>query len=300
MSADYTTTGLLAKMKRRGFIPAGCGLTTSDLLQVLTGELRNYIPAFLKGIREEFIIAEMSIPVTGASVPVPVRACGIALRTIGWTRSDGTIAPLTRVEPERRGDFGLSGEPSGFMFRGNNCILVPAAISGTLVVSYQQRPGELVLPTSCAIVNGGGPGNLVVDAGFPAEWDDTMLYDVVSSAPNFGLQAMDLAGEPAGTTFIPSVSAATANVTATSYICRATETCVPQIPLECFDLLAQAAAVEIAQSTGSTRLAALREGLEGKDGRGGLRAQVAMILSPRSDGNARVIVNRSRLGRRGL
>ena len=51
MSADYTTIGLLANMKRRGFIPAGCGLTTSDLLQILTSELRNYIPAFLKGIR---------------------------------------------------------------------------------------------------------------------------------------------------------------------------------------------------------------------------------------------------------
>ncbi len=57
------------------------------------------------------------------------------------------------------------------------------------------------------------------------------------------------------------------------------------------DLLAQATAYKIAQATGSKRTDSIKAGLED------LRAQMTQILSPRSDGSARVIVSKSRVGR---
>lgn len=281
-------------MKRRGFIPSGSGLDTSDILQILTEQLRNYIPAFLKGLREEFIIKQLSVTVTSGTVPIPVRACGVALRTIGWTCADGTVRPLTRIEPERRQDWPASGgEPQGYMFQGNNVILFPPASAGTLVVSYQQRPGELVATTDVGAITAidAGTRTLTFDS-LPSTFTDAKVYDIVSSAPNFDLLGLDVSVDAATATTLQLTEAIPAGVFEGNYVCLATETCVPQLPLECFDLLAQAAAVEIAQSTGSSRLQALKDGL--KD----LREQVAMILSPRSDGSARVIVNRSGIGRR--
>lgn len=298
MSADYTTSGLIADTKLRGFFGSGDGLTSSRLLKVLTGQLRNYIPAFLKGLREEFLVAELSIAVTSAVVRVPVRACGVALRTVGWRESSGEVRQLTRIEPESRAAWAVSGtSPQGFMFRGNDCILVPAVTSGTLVVAYQQRGGELVLPTDCAKVYAYSSSTALIVDNLPSSIIAGTVVDIVSGAPNFRMIAMDaavasVADGPGGGQFTVDLESLPTGIVRGDFVSLATETCVPQIPLECFDLLCQAAAVEVAQSTGSSRIEAIKAGL--KD----LRADVSMILSPRADSNSRIIVSRSRLGRR--
>lgn len=292
MSVDYTTVGLIANCKRRASLPAGSGFTDNDFLQVLSEQLRNYIPAFLKGIREEFIIAELEISVTSATVPIPERACGAALRTIAWKLSDGTRRNLPRIEPERRNDFGPTGnEPLGYMFQGNNVILLPAVTAGTLVVSYQQRPGQLVLPTSCGLVAQLDDAYTLSFASLPANFTDARVYDIVDPRANFKLFGMDLAVNSATATTLEFTNPVPAGVFEGCYVCLAQETPIPQTPPEVHDLLAQAAAWEIATSTGSTRKDAIREALKE------LRAQVTTLLSPRSDGSARVVVTRSRLGR---
>lgn len=292
MSVDYTTIGLVANCKRRASLPAGSGFTTNDFLQVLSEQLRNYIPAFLKGIREEFIIAELEVAVTSATVPIPVRACGAALRTIAWQVSDGTRRNLPRIEPERRNDFQATGnEPLGYMFQGNNVILLPAATTGTLVVSYQQRPGQLVLPTSCAVVTGVDDAYTLTFDSVPSNIVDSEFMDIVACRPNFKLLGMDLSVNTVTSTTIEFTAPYPTGILPGDFVCLAGETPIPQVPYEVHDLLAQAAAWEIATATGSTRKDAIKDAL--KD----LREQVTMLLSPRSDGSARVIVNRSRLGR---
>lgn len=293
MSVDYTTVGLIANTRRRASLPEGSGFTDNDFLQVLSEQLRNYIPAFLKGIREEFIIAQASAAVTAATVPIPTRACGAALRTIAWTMSDGTLRDLARIEPERRNDYGSStGEPVGYVFQGNNIILVPAATSGTLVVSYQQRPGQLVLPTSCGAITGIDVGtNTLTFDSLPSTFLDSEVYDLVASRPNFTLRGLDLSVDNITSTTMEFTDALPAGILPGDFVCLATETPIPQIPHEAHDLLAQAAAYNIAASTGSTRTEAIAKALKE------LQEQLTMLLSPRSDGSARVIVSRSRLGR---
>lgn len=298
MSVDYTTVGLIANCKRRASLPAGSGFTDNDFLQVLSEQLRNYIPAFLKGIREEFIIAQASATVTSATVPLPARACGAALRTVSWTMPDGSLRDLPRVEPERRHEYGVDGsEPRGYMFQGNNVILLPAVTSGTLVVSYQQRPGQLVLPTSCGTVATLEDAYTLGFSSLPADFTDARVYDIVEPVANFKLFGMDLAvnnvthnSDPTPS-YVEFTDTVPSGVYEGCYVCLAGETPIPQIPYEVHDLLAQAAAYNIAASTGSTRTGAIKEAL--KD----LREQVTTLLSPRSDGSARVAVSRSRIGR---
>lgn len=291
MSVDYTTVGLIANCKRRASLPAGTGYTDNDFLQVLSEQLRNYIPAFLKGIREEFIIAEAQTSITAATVPLPPRACGAALRTIEWLLSDGTRRPLPRIEPERRGGYTSGSEPLGYVFQGNNVLLVPPVTTGTLVVSYQQRPGQLVLPTSCAEVVGIEDDFTLSFDSVPAEFLDSELYDIVACRPNFGSVGIDLSVNNITATTIEFTSAFPSGVLPGDFVCIATETPIAQVPYEVHDLLAQAAAYAIAASTGSTRTSAIKDALKE------LRDEVTMLLSPRSDGSARVVVSRSRLGR---
>jgi len=295
MAVDYTTTALVASAKRRGFIPAGSGLSTSDILQILTEELRNYIPAFLKGIREEYLVAELEIEVTSPVVQAPTRAVGAAFRAVGWAADGNSYPrPLSRIEPERMSGHALTaGEPSGYVFRGNTIILVPGVSSGTIVLAYQQRPGQLVLPSDCAEVTA-ILGSTVTVAAKPTAFDDDTVFDFVSAAPNFTATALDYNADGLEAVWtgndVVLTAAGAALLSVGDYLCAAGETPIPQIPIEVHDLLAQAGALKMAQAQGSSRLDAIAQGLAD------LRAQLTVILSPRSDGSARPIISRSRIG----
>lgn len=304
MAADFTTVGLVKNTKRRGFIPTGSGLDTSDLLNVLSEQLRNYIPAFLKGLREEYLIASLAIPVTSATVAAPQRAVGAALRTVKWTGNDGTKRQLPRIEPERRQDYALTDNcPAAYMFEGNNLILVPAVASGTLVLAYQQRPGQLVLPSDCGAITAIDTGTRTLSfASLPKSFVDSLLYDFIpgnlgnrpSTGNNFAAVALDAAVNSVTRSPFSMVLAATipSGLRVGDYVCISEETCIPQLPIEIHDLLAQVAAYQVASDTGSTRLVSIQDALTK------LEKQLTTILSPRNDGSARVIVNRSGIGRR--
>lgn len=294
MSADYTTTGLIANAKRRGAIPVGSGLTTSELLQVLSEQLRTYIPAFLKNIREEYIIATLSIAVTSGTVAAPRRAVGAAFRSLQWTLSDGTLKPLVRIEPERRSNYALTGEPVGYVFQGNNILLVPAPTSGTVVLGYQQRPGQLVLSTSCAVFTTASSTTARNCTAIPASIVAGAVVDLVSTTPNFKLLAMDMVISSVVSGLVTFTTALPSDLAAGDYLALAHETPIPQMPFELFDLLAQATAFQVASDTGSTRLPAIEKALKR------LEEQMTTLLSPRSDGSARPIISKSRLGYRGL
>lgn len=292
MSVDYTTIGLLRNAKRRGFLPTGSGLDSSALLEVLSEQLRNYIPAFLKGLREEYLVASLSIAITSATVPVPARAVGAALRTAKWTGTDGAKRQISRIEPERRQDYELTGScPSAYYFEGNNLILVPAVTSGTLVLAYQQRPGQLVLPSACALITGINTGThtLAFDS-VPSTFLDSELYDFVPPRGNFTAIQIDTSVDSVTSTTMVLTDAVPTGLHVGDYVCLAGETCIPQLPSELHDLLAQAAAYQVASDTGSTRLPSISDALAR------LEKQLSVILSPRNDGSARAIVNRSSLG----
>ncbi len=238
-------------------------------------------------------VATVSLAVTSAPIPAPARAVGAAFRTVSWVCADGSLRQLPRIEPERRNGYALTaGEPQGYMFRGNDILLVPTVSAGTVVLAYQQRPGQLVLTSDCARltvnedvtswnVNAIPPG-IVVGS----------IIDIVSGSPNFTLKAMDLvvtvaAGGVIGTdpVLLPT------DLAAGDYICLAGETCIPQLPLELHDLLAQAGAYQIASDTGSARIGTIKDSLKE------LREQLSVILAPRSDGSSRPIISTSNLGR---
>lgn len=289
MAVDYTTVALVASAKRRGFIPAGSGLSSSEILQILSEEMRNYIPAFLKGLREEYLVAKLEIPVTSGTVAAPPRAVGAAFRGVAWAQPNGNYPrPLNRIEPERvSGYVTADSQPSGYVLEGNNLLLVPGVTSGTVVLSYQQRPGQLVWPTACGLITAlDAETDRVTFASTPSAFVDGVAVDVVPGTPNFSPLALDIELRDVGAG--PNTWALAGfprGLAIGDYVCLAGETPIPPLPTEVHDLLAQAGALKIAQATGSSRLDAIKTGLAD------LREQLAVILSPRSDGSGRPIVS---------
>jgi hypothetical protein len=289
---DFTTTALVAGVKRRGFLSGGSGLSSGEILQYASDELRTGIPAFLKSIREEYIIASVDIAVSSALVDVPARAVGAALRTIGMLQTDGRVLSLDRIEPENAdGLTGQTGTPTGYVFRGNQVELLPAPTSGTLRLTYQQRPGQLVLPSACARVTGTDDSFTLTVASVPSTMTAGVLCDLVSGTPNFVASALDLEIVAVTTTTIEFTSIIDTLFSVGDFVCLAGETCIPQVPTEVHDLLAQATAAAVADAQGSQRLDSINKKLEK------LREETRLILSPRSDGSARPVVSRSRVGR---
>lgn len=290
--SDFTTNALVASILRRGALPQGTGLSKSDILQRATEELRGTMVAWLKGLREELIIAPLQINATTLIQPIPPRAAGAAFRTIQF-QNNTTQGPfnLPRVEPERAYGYVPAGTcPQGFYFQGNNLVFVGCQNPvGTIFLSYQQRPGQLVFPTACGVISSitpGGSTTAIVCSSVPTTFTSAQLYDFVSHTPNFVASALDVVASVAGTTLTVANALVPSTLAVGDYVCLAGETPIPQLPFELHDLLAQVTAQEIAMSTGSSRL----DAITAKTNQ--LKADMTMLLSPRTDGNARPVISR--------
>lgn len=305
MAADFTSIGLVANVRRRGFLAPG--FSTNDILQYATEQLRNYIPAFLKGLREEYLIANLTLVLTGAVLPAPARAVGAALRTLKWKTSDGRLQPVARTEPERAGDFCTTGScPQAYYFEGNNVVLLPPTSAGTVVLGYQQRPGQLVLPTDCGLITGINTGTKTLSFdSLPSRFASSLLFDLIpgnganraSTGNNFAAIALDVSVDnvTSGPATMVLTNAVPTDLHVGDYVAVSEETPIPQVPIELHDLVAQATAMQIANATGSARKDSIAAALTMLEG------QLTTILTPRNDGSARAVVNRSSIGwRRGL
>ena len=300
-SNPFVVDELVQKMALRGFLPQGTGLSVNNFLSVMTDEMDIYIPSIMRKIREEYLIRVDEIVVTPGSYPsgsihCPGRAIGAAFRTVQWQEAAGQrVRQLTRVEPERNGDFVATsgGTPVGYTFRGDFIQLQPGEASGILHLAYMQRPGRLVLATSCAEVSSVS-GNVVTCYSVPGNLTSGSLVDIVRGDPNFGthiinMSVSDITGNVMTLTGVENVPS---TVIRGDFICGAGTTCIPPFPTECHSLLAQRGAYVLAQAQGSAKAQNIGKVLEETEN------MVISLLTPRSQGSAQVIVNRYGAGTR--
>lgn len=288
----YTVDNILVLAGMLGAKPQAGGLTVDQILQVMTAECDLYIPALLKGIREEYLVSSVDVQVTPAlssSVPSPVRAAGAAFRNVEWLSSaTADPVPLSRIEPERASDLASAGSgPAGYVLRGNNLQLVPSQSSGILRLSYIQQIGQLVTGSACGEVQSISGSTVTFNANMPPTFLSGSTYDVVNGQPNFSTRALDLPALPvAGTRVLTFLNGLPAGISPGDFVCLAGTTCIPAMPTCLADLLAQRTAYKIAESAGSTRTKHLSMGVDQA------RSDVIKLLGIRTDGQTRPIINR--------
>jgi hypothetical protein len=153
-----TTTELLTAVKRLITMPASQVLmTNTDMLAIADDVLmRNIVPAILAS-RQDFLMGEPTTTATvadQAAYSIPVRAVGRAIREVKLLDGSDNARNLSLIQLEDEHLFADTGAPTGFYFRGDKLILVPAPDSDDYSIKmwYPIQPSNLVESTAVATV----------------------------------------------------------------------------------------------------------------------------------------------------
>lgn len=294
MANEYTTDLLLTSMKKRGMIPASTNaFSTTDLLRVLTEEMRTYIVEMLVSANEEYGVTtyDVSIASGTSSYVMPPRASGMHLRGVYFVDSSGNEAPLDRIEPSRAGDYGTSGSIAGYKLENNSVVVVPSpsATSGTLRMRYFYRPNKLVETTAVGLITAINTSTRVVTVSttIPTTFTTSVTYDLVKGQPGFQSLGIDLAVSAAAATSMTFSVTLPTGLAVGDYVCLAGQSPIPQIPPETHILLAHRAAQIVLEGVGDPRSARAEATTEK------MRQKLMPLLTPRVKAGSRIIVNRN-------
>lgn len=287
-TADYTTTGFLASVKRRVMLATQSEtFSDADILAIATEELQSYVFPFLISVREEYAVATIDIAYTSATAfyELPEFAVGDKARDVLLLR-DGKYWQLDRIEPERIQDHAATANvPYGFSFQGSKIQLIPApTTSGTIRVKFFHRPGWLI-PISGATPISAVTNNIVTQ-GSPALFTTGHEICIVSGKAPYYTIGSGLVDNDVGFDLELSFNAQTAGAQVGDYLCFIGESPIPQVPIELHPLLVARTlyAMYVAQGDGRAQ-----ESLQNCEL---LKKNLLTVLTPRSEGNARYIINR--------
>lgn len=287
---DFGATTMLASIRRRASIPTTAvnGSTDADLLRLANEELQLGLIADILAVREEYFVRDFNhtIDTAVASYRLPKRAIGGKLRSVRLVDSNGVESdPLPRVEPERAGSYGNTGQTTGYYLKGNNVVLVPSANTTcpTLRLSYFIRPSEIVAtgPQGVTIVVGG-----VFTVPATTGFSTSTACDLVAGTVPHEHLAVDIYPTAVGVTTItfatadiPSVSSLAA---AGVLICLAEQTPVAQLPVELVNVLCQRVACTYLEASGQ-----LQELTSAQKKLAEMERKAMTLISPRDDAGER-------------
>jgi len=289
--SSYTTTDLLNSIKRKSFLPAGQStFTDEELLAIADEQVMNTILPVLVNVREEFLVYHTDYDIVGGknAYDIPPRAVGMSIREVAIVDGETITTDIRRIEPEQVVS-GSQGAPNSFFLKNNQVVLypTPSTSAKTLRLYYFLRPSRHVESSDAAQVTSIDTGtNTITINATPSGW---------ASGNSFDLIRQDGGQEPITTDHV-SVSVAGNDLTFSSlpstlrvgdYVALAGETPLVQLPAELRSVLAQAVAAEV---------------LEAQNQPGADKAQktlakmidsVQTLLTPRVQGEPRVIINRT-------
>lgn len=266
--SEFDTTAMLEQIRNRGGLPANdARYSASELLQVATTELRDYLFPMLVNARAEHGIYPYSTAVTAgtATYRMPHRSMGGALRDVVWMPAGGTPVYLpakSSSDPLVVAEAARTGPPLAYFVRNYQVVLVPTPhAAGTLSMPYYARPNRLIPTTQCAVVETVAEAStnylITVSGTPPVALQDAVPVDVVRGTPGFEtLVAATIPSydnpSPGVHTYEIAQSLLPEAPVQGDYLCLAGEAPVPQVPVEMHGLLIVRVALAAVEGTGDT------------------------------------------------
>lgn len=258
MARDYTTTTMVADVKRRASMPSNQALfSDDDIIQFMDEELHTSLVPIIMTLREEFFVVpnEVTLVANQTNYPIPTRSVGTKLRDVYVVLSGGQRYNIPRWSPEMtasRTNRTSNDQRLSFVVQGNNIVLSDSTLTGTISMDYFRRPGHLVAVSTCATVTEVDTlNNRVTTVGRPVAWADGDLLDVTTSVPPFNSPDDDLVIIdilPGGVIELSDVS----NIHVGDFLSFDRESPIATIPEEGHNVLKQMAIVKIYESLGNT------------------------------------------------
>lgn len=304
---DFTTSELLADIKRKAFVPISqITFTDQDLLSMADEEIQTGIVPLLMTTREEYLVSFLEYYVDGTtrSFEIPTRAIGAKLREVTVLISQENNqedAPTERRLPEidaadavYNNNFNNFLSLASFYLRDNSVVLSPTANSftgQTLRLYYFKRPSKLILTSSCSQITSISGNTAIVNLvpiNFGSGGTLSLTVDVTKAAPPFQLDTMDVDITIDTTSNIATFPAdlSTYDISVGDYICLTNETPVPTLPVEMQTLLAQRVAVKLLASLGDEKNFQIAS-----DRLKEMQHNILGLLSNRVEGSNRKVVN---------
>lgn len=288
---------MLASLKRRGLIPSSTStFSTADFFKVVDEETQTYIVPLLTEVREEYLVAYKDITVTAGTVEydIPERAIAGKLRDVTLSDGNGGYTPLSRMEPENISGTmtTASGVAGSFYLRGNKIVLIGSGTTGTLRVSFYQRPNRVVTTSSVGEITAINTGTqtVTVSGTCPSTFTTSVSYDFVKGKPGFDTLGQDLTASAVGASSVTFSATLPTDLAVGDFVCLAQETPISQIPVETHPLLAQRVAATIQHALGDDKAEnAFKVAYD-------MEKRILKLLAPRTEGSNRYVVNRYGVG----
>lgn len=316
--AKFDTDELITTLKTRGLIPtSNTAFQNSDFLKILSDEIDLHLLPMIVAARADHLIQTSNISlVQGQSTyALPSRCAANGLRLVHVTDTNGNWRILPMIPPEALPAIGATtvetGNPKGYYLTGPilNIYPTPAQTNQwTVKLFWHYHPSRLVGTTAVVAIKSftDGSPQTVVKTGIapsnsiPASFlkndadSNALKYDFVRGKPPFDIYLMDVAmsADPAS----PNMTFAAGTIPTTGpnvpvagdYVCFSGETAIPNLPEVLHPIVAERAAAICLRASGDYAGAAeLAKDIELKE------RQAAILLSPRSRGNARKFVGRN-------
>ena len=289
---DFTSTGLIAQIKRRALIPTSQNLfSDSDLIAMLNEELQNRVIPYILAVREDYFLTYDAYTQNGSTteIDIPKNAIGNKINQVNvYTASsdDSFFASVPRLAVSQINDYF-----GGYYIQGNKIKIFPQAItSGQLRIYYYRRPSEIVATSRTAIISTVNTNtSIVCSTNLPANITTGSEIDILSNDQPWDTVTQKTAG---------TVLNATLDLTDTTdietgfYVASRGESPFAQIPQDTIPLLIQAVVVRMMEYMGDTnglQAALLTYAQMESDNRN--------LISPRVDAQPKKISANKRLSR---
>lgn len=300
---DYTTSGLVASIKRRITLPDAQNLyTPADLIAFMGDELSSTIVPLVHSVQQEYWVVRMDVPLVANQLnyTIPIRGVANGLRLLTLLDPNGNEILISMLRPEHTANTYNWLSPYstsvlyGFTMEDDHIVMFPKQFvtnpDRSLRFRFERQPSQLCA-TSDASQIVSILGNVVTVDNVPLSWATTDLVDLIKGGPAFISKGDDLV--------VTNLNVGTSQITFASlpataakddWIALAGTSPIPQIPYQMFPYLAQCVAIKCLEGMADLEphAVAVRKLDQMKE-------DLLKLMQPRDMGNVQTIVNRGGL-----
>jgi hypothetical protein len=261
----FLTEDLVESVKSRSFIPISQNtFTDTQIIQVLNEELRLSLVSDILGAREDFFLAQKTVPLVANKdhYLLPALSIGNNLKAVFLTDSSGSRKMIERWDIDRSDEYSQTGEPEKFYFEGDEIVLMPkpSVATDSILFSYFRKPNQLIATASCAKITAvsslAGVTTFTVDTDLSASLSVNSQVDVLRGTNPHTLWAEQVAISAITASTIAVADSDISDVDGTiepgvgDYICPSGYANIVMVPEEFVPVLAEMAACRLLRSLG--------------------------------------------------
>lgn len=303
-NVDYTTTALIANIKRRITLPDAQNLYSSDdLIAFMGDELSSTIVPLIHSVQQEYWVMKIDVPlVTGQTkYTIPIRGVTNGLRLVTLLDPNNNEIEYPKLRPEYTASAYNWLSPFststlyGFYIEDDHIVMFPDSVVVNPVNAVrfriERQPSQLCSTTQAGHITGIA-GQVVTVDQIPSAWTTDLTYDLINGQIAFQSKGDDLVvtSFDTGTNEITFTTALPSNLAIGDWVSVANTSPIPQIPYQMFPYFAQCVAGlclagladQEPKQESDRKLAIMKEDL-------------LKLMQPRDMGNVETVVNRGGL-----